>query len=84
MRFLVDEGLELDSELIMSRFVRAVGENARRELILFYLESLASHEHELADFPDGEPPREAFDRLSAEITRRSARLFEGLEETSAD
>jgi hypothetical protein len=80
IRFLADQGLELPSQLIMSRFVRAVGEDARRELILFYMEPLALHGHTVADFPDGGPPSEAYDRLSAEVTERSLAVFQGLEE----
>ena len=76
----IDQGLELPPELIMSRFVRAVGEDARRELILFYMEPLALHGHTLADFPDGGAPSEAYDRLSAEVTTRSLAIFRALED----
>lgn len=83
IRFLAEQGIELPSEFIMSRFVRAVGKDARRELILSYLEPLAAHGRSLADFPDGGPPSEAYDRLSEEVTERSMAIFRELDEPDA-
>ena len=61
--------------------MRAVGDDARRELILFYMEPLALHGHTLADFPDGEPPQVAYDRLSAGVKERSLAVFGRLADT---
>jgi hypothetical protein len=71
IEFLSGRGYKLDNELIMSRFVRAVGDESRKEFIVFYMEPLRTHGHSLADFPDGGPASQVYDRLSALITERS-------------
>jgi len=80
LRFLRERGVVLDAELIISRFVRAVGDDARHELILFYMEPLQASGHRLAEFPDGGPPRPAYDTLSAAVTRRSLDCLHLLED----
>ena len=74
--FLKDRGFELAGELIMSRFARAVGEDRRNELIIFYLEPLSRHGHTISDFPDRGPVSAAFDALSAKVVERSLASFE--------
>jgi hypothetical protein len=71
IKFLSEKGYKLDNELIMSRFVRAVGKESRKEFIIFYMEPVRTHGHSLADFPDGGPASPVYDRLSALITERS-------------
>lgn len=76
-------GLELDAELVMSRYVRAVGPEARRELILFLMEPLSSFGLRLADLPADGPPVPALDAAFAELVKRSAAIFTRLEEPGA-
>ena len=78
LRYLDGRGLEIDDALIMSRFVREVGEARRRELILFYLEPLAARGHSLADFPDGGPVSSRYDSLSTKVTDESLSIFRTL------
>ncbi len=75
-RFLEERGLRLDAEVVMSRFVRAVGDDARNELIIFYIEPIAALGHHLDDFPDGGPPSETYDQMSAGLLQRSLAAFE--------
>ena len=76
LRLLAANGYRIDDEMIMSRFVRAVGENRRREVILFYMEPLRLHGHSLSEFPDRGPPSADFDRISATLDARARAAFE--------
>lgn len=80
LELLAELGLRLEAELIMSRFVRAVGEDARRELILFYIEPLTASGHRLDEFPDGGPPSAVYDQLSTAVTERSLEIFRTLQD----
>lgn len=71
VRLLTDHGLSLAGELIMSRFVTEIGEAARSELIVFYMEPLSAHGKSLADFPDDGPASADYDALSELLTERS-------------
>ena len=75
LRFFAKHGLEFDAELIMSRFAGIVGHDARRELILFYMEPLAASGYSLADFPDGGSTSTVYDELSGHVTARSFEAF---------
>ncbi len=75
-RFLAERGYRMDDEVIMSRWVRVVGEERRDELIIFYLEPLAVHGHRVEEFPDGGPVSDVYDRLSGRVTRRGRESFE--------
>jgi hypothetical protein len=70
---------------MMSRYVRAVGDDRRKEIISFYVEPLAVNGHSLDEFPDGDPPTENLDRLSRKVTARGRSAFEVLSrEATAD
>jgi len=75
-KLLRDNGVELPSEMIMSRFVRVVDEAARHELIIFYLEPLTSTGLRVAQFVEGGRGAETIERLSDEVTARSKAAFE--------
>ncbi len=78
--FLSARRLYLEAGLIMSRYVRAVGDKQRNELILFYMEPLSTHGFSLDDFPDGGPPNDTYDNLSALIVKHSDRIFKTLKD----
>jgi len=80
-RLLKERGYTMQDHLIMSRFVREVGPKQRDELIVFYIEPLSNHDKALAQFPDGGPANEEFDRLSEEITRRSLNVIQVLDDS---
>ena len=73
--FLEGRGLRLADELIMSRYMRVVGADRRNELIIFYMETLRLSGHTLGEFPEDGPPTEAYDVLSAAVSRRALRSF---------
>ena len=75
-RLLQEHGLTLPDELRMSRYARAVGPEAKREIILFYLEPLEPTGLSLSEFVDGGRGEAVFDSLSAELTARSGHLFD--------
>ncbi|NND59426.1 MAG: hypothetical protein HKN49_04085 [Gammaproteobacteria bacterium] len=78
LQLLQRHGYEIDDGLIMSRYVTEVGDERRRELILFYTEPLAAHGHSLADFPDDSPPSDRYDELSRKLIARGSESFEVL------
>ena len=78
LRMLDERGYKLDDGLIMARYVRAVGEDRRKEVIIFYMEPLQRNGHDISDFPDGGPATESFDRLSMGIVTRAQSAFEVL------
>lgn len=67
---LTQHDLVMGGGRIMSRYVRAVGEDQRAEVIVFYTETLATNGHTIADFPDGGPVSEVYDKLSAAVIER--------------
>ncbi len=71
LNLLKSKGYTLDGELIMSRFARAVGEDRRHELILFYIEPLADHGYTLANFPEDDAMSEDYEALSDGLRQRS-------------
>ena len=77
-RLLAKRGYAMDDAVVMSRWVRVVGEERRDELIIFYIEPLANFGHRIEEFPDGGPVSEVFDRLSERVTRRGLESFEVL------
>ncbi len=80
-RLLAEHGHTMQDQLIMSRFVREVGPKHRDELILFYIEPLSNHDKALDQFPDGGPANEDFDRLSEEVTRRSLKVIQVVDDS---
>ncbi len=75
LELLQARGLRLADELIMSRYMRVVGADRRKELIIFYIETLRLSGHSLEEFPEDGPPTEAYDVLSAAVSRRALRSF---------
>ena len=78
LRLLDRHGYRVDDGLIMARYVRAVGDDQRREVIIFYMEPLRRNGHDISDFPDGGPAIKSFDRLSSVIVARAEAAFEVL------
>ena len=76
LRLIERHDYRIDDGLIMARYVRAVGDDKRKELIVFYMESLQKNGHNIDDFPDGEPPTANFDNLSAAVVARARDAFE--------
>jgi len=75
LAFLEGHGLSLDAEVIMSRAVRVASDDARAELILFYIEPLAARGAELASFDPEGPMTEAYELLSDTVTARHLEVF---------
>ena len=78
LKMLSENGYRLDDEVIMSRYVRAVGTDKRKELILFYIEPLRVSDQTLEAFPDEPEESDAYDSLSAAVTARGEEAFEVL------
>ena len=78
LRLLESHGYKLDDGLRMARFVRAVGDDQRKEVIIFYMEPLQRNGHDISEFPDGGPALESFDKLSSLIVARARAAFEVL------
>lgn len=78
LRLLESRGYSIEDGLIMARYVRAVGDDQRKEVIIFYMEPLRRNGHDIGEFPDGGPALESFDRLSALIVNRARRAFDVL------
>ena len=76
LKMLEKHGYSINDGLIMARYVRAVGEDQRKEVIIFYMEPLDRNGHDFSDFPDGGPRTESFDRLSSAIVARARLAFE--------
>jgi hypothetical protein len=74
-KFLAERGLSLDSDLIMSRFARIVGEDKRNEIIFFYWENMRDHGLTAADFPKEEPVTPEHKKLAEEFFQRSLSAF---------
>ena len=70
--------LQLDAELIMSRFVTEVGPSSRAELILFYLEPFADNGLTLIGLGESDVPRADYDAVSRSLTQRSLLAFDSL------
>ena len=78
LRLLEEHGYQLADGLIMARYVRAVGEDQRKEVIIFYMEPLQRNGYDLSEFPDGGPKLESFDKLSETIVARAHDTFQVL------
>lgn len=74
---LARHDLAMDEEVIMARYARIVGEDARREILLFYTEPLRPLGHTLGTIAtdDGEV-RPAFASVAADLKARARRTFE--------
>lgn len=68
-------GLTLDDELVMARYARIVGDDARNEVLLFYTEPLGRLGHSLASVSvDGEL-RPEYAALGIDLKARARRAF---------
>lgn len=79
LAMLAERELEAPSAWIMSRYVTEVGEDRRKELILFYLEPLESSGHSLERFSADGPMSEEFARLSDQVVARGEAAFSVIE-----
>ena len=75
-RFLESSGWEVPDEWIMSRFVRAVGDARRHEIIIFYMEPLTGWDAQLSDFPESAGSSAKYDRISSQLTSKSLEAFQ--------
>lgn len=75
LAFLADQGLTLDAEVIISRAVRVASDDARSELILFYIEPLAARGADLSSFDPDVPMTDAYEQLSDAVTARHLEVF---------
>jgi hypothetical protein len=73
---LRDKGLELDDQLAVARFARVIGEERRREFIIFYGEPLAAMSRQLEKAVSGEKDiSPAFANLSDALTEHALASF---------
>lgn len=78
LQLLDKQGYIIDDGLIMARYVRAVGAEQSKEIIVFYMETLSSNGFDLSQFPDDGPVSTVYDRLSADVVARSRKAFQVL------
>ncbi|MBT8399194.1 MAG: hypothetical protein KJO98_01860, partial [Rhodothermia bacterium] len=79
--FLRSHGLELEDELMMSRFLMIPDEDRRHEMILFYLENASTTGYEISTFYDAQDtPTAHWEAISRELTTRSRESFGILDE----
>ena len=73
---LRDKQLELEDQLAVARFARVIGEDRRREFIIFYSEPLGAMSRQLEEVVSGEEDSSpAFANLSDAITERALASF---------
>lgn len=75
VKFLAERGLSLDTDLMMSRFARIVGQDKRNEIILFYWENMRDHGVTAKDFPEETPVTPPHQKLGQEFYQRSLKAF---------
>ena len=76
MKFLAERGISLDSEQIVARFARVVGDDKLHEFIIFYSEPLAASGHRLAAVIDTSGSiKPEFRPLADSVTSRALRSF---------
>ena len=73
--FLRERGLELEDELMMSRFITVPDAEKRHELILSYVENVSSTGHMLSDFVISGSTTPLWSDISKELTARSLESF---------
>lgn len=80
VQFIRSKGLELEDELMMSRFVMVADEARRHELILFYLENASATGYRIASFYDAQgTPSSHWRAISEGLEARSRASFKILE-----
>jgi hypothetical protein len=73
--FLDQKGYKIPDEWMSSRFLTLGDESRKSELILFYMEPVASTGHRLAEFYQGEKPTELWENISKDLDTRSRSAF---------
>lgn len=76
LQLLAAAGYEIDSDLVMARWVRAVGPEQRKEIIFFYIEPLRRYGHDISAFPEGGPRSDEFDAITTTLVARARAAFE--------
>jgi hypothetical protein len=74
-QFLENKEYKTPDEWMSSRFLTLGDESRKSELILFYLEPVASTGHRLAEFYNGEEPTRIWQNISKDLTARSRSAF---------
>jgi hypothetical protein len=75
VRFLAERGLALADEQLMARYARIVGDDRRRELLVFHHEPVARLGHSLASLTDGGALRPEYASVGTELHARARRAF---------
>ena len=75
VRLMAENGLKLPGELMMSRYVTEIGQEKRKELILFYMEPLAFTGRQLSELADSDEGRAMYAGWAAALTDRGLRAF---------
>jgi hypothetical protein len=76
MKFLAERGISLDSEQIVARFARVIGDDKLHEFIIFYSEPVAASGHRLAEVIDASGDiKPEFRPLADSVTSRALRSF---------
>ncbi len=79
--FLRSKELELEDELMMSRFLMVPDDARRHEMILFYLENASTTGYSISTFYDmNDNPTRHWKEISQELTARSRESFRILDE----
>jgi hypothetical protein len=75
VRFLAERGLALADEQLMARYARIVGDDARRELLIFHHEPVSRLGHSLASLTDEGALRQEHATIATELHARARRAF---------
>jgi hypothetical protein len=75
VRLMVENGLKLPAELMMSRYVTEIGPEKRDELILFYMEPVAFTGKHLSELENSDEGRADYAVWAADLTARGLLAF---------
>lgn len=75
VKFLRENGYELEDELMMSRFLTVPDKERRHELILFYMENVSTTGKKVDDFYSGDSETAVWREISVGLTARSRKAF---------
>ena len=73
--FLDKKGYTISDEWMASRFLTLGDDSRKSEMILFYMEPVASTGHKLGEFYKGEERTELWERISKDLETRSRSAF---------
>ncbi len=74
-KFLRSKGYQLDSQVVMSRFARIVGENKKNEIIFFYTENLNAYSNLSAAELDDSAHQELKKTIKQKVEANSKEAF---------